>query len=479
MKYMTEIKLGNHTGKLILGLPLIMFLGCAVFLPVGIYNDTAQYISMHIHRDPLYSLFLWILRKIFFGGDYYLRIAVLLQNIFAWVSVSVLTVKFRDEYSLGKLRTAAVCAIAMLPHIVTPFTTASSLILSNGIMSEAITLPLFYLFAAYMLPVINAGAHNDTALCGSIGSIRTDVIKKDGLKPLLVAWLLSLARGQIVVMLIVWLVVAIYVSLFYKKEKALIRSAIVILVFISALGLRSIAVRSYNLAFNGHYTDTTMGNVSLLSNILYAADIEAAELIEDEKARTLYLASMNKADELGYNYKYASEGIMARGSALEAAHDGIKFECIDELWRSVHDEEAEAYRNDYVLENIEQDRVAGIIIRDILPSCIGTWLYDYISLAIYGFIRTVAFVSPIFNIYSMLVYIFAVFSLVWLIYTKRGGRSLPLIRLGLFTILTVCANVLATASVIMCLSRYMIYTLPLVYIYLMMVLTDMVKNKKP
>ena len=37
---------------------LVYFLGMLLFNGVGIYNDSEQYITMHIHREPLYPLFL-------------------------------------------------------------------------------------------------------------------------------------------------------------------------------------------------------------------------------------------------------------------------------------------------------------------------------------------------------------------------------------------------------------------------------------
>ena len=38
--------------------------------------------------------------------------------------------------------------------------------------------------------------------------------------------------------------------------------------------LRTLAVKSYNLVFNGHFINNTYGTVNTLTNILYAADRE-------------------------------------------------------------------------------------------------------------------------------------------------------------------------------------------------------------
>ena len=64
---------------------LAVFLGMfAVFGP-GVYNDSDQYLKMHIHREPLYPLFLAALRTVFPNG--WLIAMGVLQNVFAAVSV--------------------------------------------------------------------------------------------------------------------------------------------------------------------------------------------------------------------------------------------------------------------------------------------------------------------------------------------------------------------------------------------------------
>mgnify|MGYP000615182568 CR=1 FL=1 len=59
---------------------------CGCLEQSGIYNDSNQYIAMHIHREPLYSFFLWIFRSLF-GETKYLDIVRFLQNGLAAFSV--------------------------------------------------------------------------------------------------------------------------------------------------------------------------------------------------------------------------------------------------------------------------------------------------------------------------------------------------------------------------------------------------------
>ncbi|WP_457848586.1 hypothetical protein, partial [Staphylococcus aureus] len=56
----------------------------AAFGP-GVYNDSDQYLKMHIHREPLYPLFLAALRTVFPNG--WLIAMGIVQNVFAAVSI--------------------------------------------------------------------------------------------------------------------------------------------------------------------------------------------------------------------------------------------------------------------------------------------------------------------------------------------------------------------------------------------------------
>ena len=67
-------------------LPVLFFAGIWLFGTTGLYNDSNQYIAMHIHREPLYPFFLWIVRSLA-GEGTYLEIARFFQNVLAAYSV--------------------------------------------------------------------------------------------------------------------------------------------------------------------------------------------------------------------------------------------------------------------------------------------------------------------------------------------------------------------------------------------------------
>lgn len=432
-------------------LPVLFFAALWLLGTTGIYNDSNQYIAMHIHREPLYSFFLWIFRSLF-GETKYLDIVRFLQNGLAAFSVIWLAESLKKRFDFGQWMEALVCLILLAPHIITPVFSASGLVLSNGIISEALGLPLFYLFTAQCMKMVYTRQRGAA------------------LSSLLLSLFLSLVRGQMMFTILLWLVFAGAVVIVEKKKLAK-RLLICVVCTALAFGTRTLLVKSYNLVFNGYFINNTFGSVGLLANILYAADEEDAERIADQDARVMFELSYRLAKEQGATYQDAPEGFFNRAAHLEKWHDAIKFEMIEEPWRQLHDREGFI---DYIPENVESDRIAATIVKSLLPAVLGRWLYDYLALACYGLIRSIAVVHPLLNWYALTAYLayIVLAALAW-----RKNHNSNAVWLAAFSLLAVFANVFATSMIIMCLSRYVIYGLPLFYVSGLMLLYELAGGK--
>ena len=432
-------------------LPVLFFAALWLLGTTGIYNDSNQYIAMHIHREPLYSFFLWIFRSLF-GETKYLDIVRFLQNGLAAFSVIWLAESLKKRFDFGQWMEALVCLILLAPHIITPVFSASGLVLSNGVISEALGLPLFYLFTAQCMKMVYTRQRGAA------------------LSSLLLSLFLSLVRGQMMFTILLWLVFAGAVVIVEKKKLAK-RLLICVVCTALAFGTRTLLVKSYNLVFNGYFINNTFGSVGLLANILYAADEEDAERIADQDARVMFELSYRLAKEQGATYQDAPEGFFNRAAHLEKWHDAIKFEMIEEPWRQLHDREGFI---DYIPENVESDRIAATIVKSLLPAVLGRWLYDYLALACYGLIRSIAVVHPLLNWYALTAYLayIVLAALAW-----RKNYNSNAVWLAAFSLLAVLANVFATSMIIMCLSRYVIYGLPLFYVSGLMLLYELAGGK--
>ena len=432
-------------------LPVLFFAALWLLGTTGIYNDSNQYIAMHIHREPLYSFFLWIFRSLF-GETKYLDIVRFLQNGLAAFSVIWLAESLKKRFGFGQWMETLVCLILLAPHIITPVFSASGLVLSNGVISEALGLPLFYLFTAQCMKMVYTRQRGAA------------------LSSLLLSLFLSLVRGQMMFTILLWLVFAGAVVIVEKKKLAK-RLLICVVCTALAFGTRTLLVKSYNLVFNGYFINNTFGSVGLLANILYAADEEDAERIADRDARVMFELSYRLAKEQGATYQDAPEGFFNRAAHLEKWHDAIKFEMIEEPWRQLHDREGFI---DYIPENVESDRIAATIVKSLLPAVLGRWLYDYLALACYGLIRSIAVVHPLLNWYALTAYLayIVLAALAW-----RKNHNSNAVWLAAFSLLAVLANVFATSMIIMCLSRYVIYGLPLFYVSGLMLLYELAGGK--
>lgn len=432
-------------------LPVLFFAALWLLGTTGIYNDSNQYIAMHIHREPLYSFFLWIFRSLF-GETKYLDIVRFLQNGLAAFSVIWLAESLKKRFDFGQWMEALVCLILLAPHIITPVFSASGLVLSNGVISEALGLPLFYLFTAQCMKMVYTRQRGAA------------------LSSLLLSLFLSLVRGQMMFTILLWLVFA-GAAVIVEKKKLAKRLLICVVCTALAFGTRTLLVKSYNLVFNGYFINNTFGSVGLLANILYAADEEDAERIADQDARVMFELSYRLAKEQGATYQDAPEGFFNRAAHLEKWHDAIKFEMIEEPWRQLHDREGFI---DYIPENVESDRIAATIVKSLLPAVLGRWLYDYLALACYGLIRSIAVVHPLLNWYALTAYLayIVLAALAW-----RKNHNSNAVWLAAFSLLAVLANVFATSMIIMCLSRYVIYGLPLFYVSGLMLLYELAGGK--
>ena len=120
------------------------FLGAFAFIGPRIYVDSDQYIAMHIHRDPLYPLFLALLRKVF--GNGWLIAMGLLQNIFVAVTIWLFAEYVGKKFALGFWQKTVIVGFQLMPHIITPIFSVTRVFLANGVLTEGISIPLLMLF---------------------------------------------------------------------------------------------------------------------------------------------------------------------------------------------------------------------------------------------------------------------------------------------------------------------------------------------
>lgn len=423
---------------------LAFFLGMFAAYGVGVYNDSEQYITMHIHREPLYPLFLALFRWI--GKERGLVFAAVAQNLLTAFSIFCLIEYLRKKFSLSIIGEIILLVLELLPHLVTRYVSVLHIFLENSVMSEALCIPLFQFFILFTLRMMFEDR------------------KRDMVYSLVFAWLLSMTRGQMMTAILLWMVVAGVKMIVGRRYKKLI---IPVFAVICAFGFRSLSVHTYNYFVTGYFMGNTYGQVNTLTNVMYACDQEDGEVFEEGSLeRAFFDTFYEEAEALLVNYKYAGESLGERVAYLEDSHDVLKFQVLEADLSAYYFGLGEV---DYYMQSSMSDDMAGKMLRKLLPVCFGQWFYDYLLLCRNGFVRSIAVTHPWINPAAFIIYLAAVGLMFWVF---RKDKRNPAVYMMGFALLFIAANVCATSLTIMCLSRYMIYGFSLFYMALFLLAVE-------
>lgn len=427
---------------------IIFFGGLLAVGGVGVYNDSEQYITMHIHREPLYPLYLAAFRTVF--GQNYLVWAMAVQGILTALGITALTEYLTRRFELRLWEELLVVALQLAPHLITRYVSALHIFLENSVMSEALCIPLFTFFLYFLLRMLFEGKWRDVWLA------------------LVFSYLLSMTRGQMMTTILLWAFLCFVRLLVYKKYRLLfIPVAALALVFL----FRDLTVHVYNYGVTGYFMGNTYGQVNTLTNIMYACDEEDRAVFEEGSLEQNFFDRFYaEAQERGLNYKFGGDSFAQRAAYLEDNHDILKFQILEADLSAYYFSLGEV---DYYEQSSMSDDMAGKMIKKLLPACFGQWLYDYILLCRNGFIRSIAVVHPLVNPVAFLLYLFAAGLALWSAFVKKKYPAAVVMGTAL---LFIAANVCATSITIMCLSRYMIYGFSAFYIALFLLLREQMEK---
>ncbi len=438
----------------------ILFFGILFLTGEPIYvGDTFQHENQMVMREPGYALLIQLLRFLAPQKHYWILIA--LQNLLAVVANSMVLTFMRQRFSLRLPESLLFTVILLIPHLMTPFFSSTHLVLTNALMTEGILFSLYPLAFVSLLKMMEAGkAISRESFC-TIGWF----------------FLLSMIRGQIMVLFIVWFLVAYALAVkngiwetnkttekgntFVLAENIARQGLIAALaVIIIAFSARSIFIRGYNFLEQGLFIETVSGKAMSFANVLYVADREDGEAIADDALRTLFYEIYDSADASKMNYKYASPGLLNRAKHHEQCHDELNFTYFAEPTKQFLIQTQGLSVEHYQELMAAVDQVAEKLSAALMPQVLLRYLRNYMSVTALGFVRTVSYENLLLAWYAVLVYLAAVMLTIKLFRSDRGSQAAPFMAVVLLTII---GNVCATALMIQCTSRYMIYNLPLFY----------------
>ena len=167
----------------------LFFFGICLIYGTPVYNDSDQYIAMHVHREPVYPLFLYLIRCI--TPSHFKSVASILQSVLCIYASYRFVTYIRKTFDLRIPGTCICTLIVLTPYIITPLFSKLHIMMSIAIMSESVAIPLFILL------VINL----------------YDAFIKSKINKMLLAFLISLVltltRSQMIFTFILWFIMAV------------------------------------------------------------------------------------------------------------------------------------------------------------------------------------------------------------------------------------------------------------------------------
>ena len=417
---------------------LVAFGGLFLMGDYGIAGDSQTYLLMGINREPLYPLFLWGLRRLFGEETFYVQLAFL-QNLFAYLSVLCLMSYIGRRLfhsSWGKWLAAL---LLTMPYLLTPLFSRSHLVMTNKIMAEGITLPGYYFFVLYLLKIIYEERNFfKNMVCAAV-----------------ISALLVLARGQLMLTIIV-LAIVICIRLIRDKEYRRLYFPFIIgvILFIGT----GFLTKLYHYGSSGVFVATASSKPMILANVLYVSEYEDGADIEDPDLALLFQQTYAALDRDQKLSKYAGDGIIDKALHHEDCHDTISFDYFEPTKNGIYENRTDNAYSSYL---ILQDQVAADLTEELLANNWDRYLVNYLHVCVLGFIRSIAVVHPILNIYVIFAYLTG---LVLLFYTwKKKGFTKEVFFFGM-TYIMIIGFVTATSLFLQCITRYMIYNFPFFYI---------------
>ena len=413
--------------------------------------DSSTYLSMSLHREPFYPLYLALFRLVFgsvCGQDGWLFLAVAGQGILAAAAAWSLPAYLYRRLSFPRWTVAVLTAFPLIVSLLCRFGAGRQAMYSNGIESEALAIPLFLLFFRFLYAFLLDRLSESAPL-------RSPFLDRNFLMAAFLCVLLISTRKQMLFTL--FLLVAALAFRGAKIHK--IRRFLVRLLFtaVAVLGLCSALDRSYNYFLRDEGVRHSGDSRFLLTMVVYTADREDARQIQDPRIRSLFLEIYDACDTEGYLKNSAPKGWLGRVSHFGDHYDHIQINTLRPAVTAYVEENIPGSETD---QAAQVDRIMNEMTKALLPSCLPSLIGCFFDNMLSGLVTTVSLRTPVLIAAAILFY--AGYLVLFVVLVCRRANAAVLL-LSALTLLSILTNVALVSAVIFCQSRYTIYNMPLFY----------------
>lgn len=422
----------------------LFYLFFAIYDGVDLSADSYTYISMDVAREPIYSLFLALIRLIVQNEETSLFVAVILQSLLAGFAGWMLAFYLSGLLRLSKLETLVIYLFPIMVSLLCRYGAQRAAMYSNSILTEGITLSLYLIFFRYLLEYVVENNKKSFVICLVLSVLMTATRKQ-----------MMLTLGMLVFSV---LLVTLQKRTLKKGILTIIISSVLVLVLSSGIDY------VYNYSVRGIWAKHSSDTRFLTTMGYYIADVEDVEKIEDTKIRNLTREIYTICSEKGYTRAAAEGSWSERIDHFMNHYDLIQ---ISTMWPMVQTYVIEQEKTESERANYRADEILGIMNRALLYPNLSSAFLVFCDNFRYGMVTTIAQKHPLLNWYTILAYICYLALLLYRIFSLKkhpDENAKVRVLLGVLTLVSILMNVGLVSMVIFCQPRYTIYNMSLFYI---------------
>ena len=419
--------------------------------------DSNSYIDMSFTREPLYALYLDLLRLLFSNmGNFYLLIAAFGQCILAGLAAYSISDYLTKEMKLPLWISLSILAMPLVTSLLCRYAARRDSMYSNSILTEGIAISIYLLFIRFCTEFILHQTKKSYLLCA------------------LLCFLGISTRKQMYVLLALFFASMLVVIIYKKNTSGLIKSFITVLCILFFVMLFD---RGYNFIVRGKFAGHVDDNRFVATMVFYTADREYANYIDNDEIRDLFLDVYDTCNKNGYLMNHSPKGWFDEVTHFSDHYDLIQ---LNTLALTLDDRVPDMqYAQEIETDSIRIDMVKREIIKALLPHEIPRILKVMFNNFLAGLVNTVAQRTHLLCIYSIFIYIVYIALLSCLIKRefkkKYTDTQNAILIFSILVFVSIILNVTLVAAVIFCQTRYVIYNMALFYIAGILMLYEIFK----
>lgn len=396
---------------------------------ISLSVDSERFVLFSTITSPLYPWVLAAFRAVFGEANYFFYVA-LFQNIFIAVASYSLVTFLRKAFRLNDSMYVLLAAVVFSTFLVQKFFTSNGLVTSNAILSEGISIPLYFL---YMLCLLRSAIYCE---------------KRAYFFAVLFTFLMVITRGQLYWTVLATALIGFRVFVPDEKQQGLRRWIVCLMPVVLAVvvGVGALLAECANTFIQGGiFRPVTAGRDVVLATAFFCSEPQDAERFEEGSIERIIFDDVQAyIEENQAALRYHEGDIFSWYNFFSSVYDPLKTQIV--LSINTHAEEP---------IGIWSPLTRGLVVanwRDILGQAMRNF---YV-----GLMRSVAVFHRYINGTVILFYVYCIGYI--LLFRKKQELAPVCTALGTALLCTLL-NALFVSFGVFALSRYMFYNLPILY----------------